>query len=261
MKKLLLVSLMITGLCASEQQTSKNVGLLIVATGRYIEFVSHLISSARHYFCKNHRVTYFVFTDANIVADQDDVIILPYQQFGWPYDALVRCCAYLKYQHHLSAMDYLFAGDADLLFVNEISDEILSESVGVLHAAFIGKSGSPETRQESCAYLDPAIARPYFAAGFYGGSAKQFLQQAAGMKDAIEQDLRHDIIAIWHDESYLNRYFADHPPTKILSPSYCFPDNPVHIQLWNIGQLTPRIIALTKDHNAYRVPMSNETSR
>ncbi len=38
----------------------------------------------------------------------------------------------------------------------------------------------------------------------------------------IDSDLNKGIIAVWHDESHLNRYFIDHPPTKILCPSYCY---------------------------------------
>ena len=43
----------------------------------------------------------------------------------------------------------------------------------------------------------------------------------------IKKDMKeHRYIAVWHDESHLNRYLIDHPPTKLLSPEYlCTPSN------------------------------------
>ena len=61
----------------------------------------------------------------------------------------------------------------------------------------------------------------------------------------IYTDLGKNIIAVWHDESHLNRYFVDHKPTVILSPSYCYPES------WKLPY-KKRLLALDKNHAAIR---------
>jgi len=229
------------------------IGLLIVATGKYIDFVPALINSARTNFCKNHHVIYFVFTDGQLPA-ADDVVVLPHQKLGWPYDTLCRNFAYCAHSELLGCMDYLFALDADMLFVAPVGDEILSERVGVIHPGFSNdpNMGTPEERIESTAYLNKENMMHYYAGGFFGGIAAYFLSMVATIRENIMHDAKKDIIAIWHDESHLNRYFVDNPPTLVLSPSYCYPGSFCLASAWGLFHLPPKLVALDKDHAAVR---------
>ena len=96
---------------------AEKIGLLIVATGKYDQFVDPLITSARKYFCPTHDVTYFVFADGNRITDANDVVRVYEKKMGWPYDTLMRNFIYNKNRDLLSEQDYLFAIDADMLFV------------------------------------------------------------------------------------------------------------------------------------------------
>eukprot|EP00960_Hanusia_phi_P020936 617533-Hanusia_phi.AAC.1 len=80
----------------------------------------------------------------------------------------------------------------------------------------------------------------YFAGGFVGGRTDEFLQMSAEISEAIDDDDQNDVgkiylpswimmvkqvVAIWHDESHLNRYLSNHQHlVRILSPSYLYPD-------------------------------------
>lgn len=223
---------------------SHNVGLLVVATGKYINFVKPLVESARKYFCPGHQITFFIFTDQTYQTEAD-TIVLPHKRYGWPYDTLFRYIAYFDHKDTLKTMDYLFACDADMLFVNRVGDEILGELVATQHPGFIGKRGTYETRELSQAYIAPHEGECYFAGGFYGGKTDEFFTMIQAVLSMAHTDLKNGIIATWHDESYNNRYFIDHKPTIILSPSYCYPES------WSLPY-TKRLLALDKNHSQIR---------
>jgi Glycosyltransferase family 6. len=229
---------------AQSENRIYNVGLLIVATGKYITFVPPLIESANKYFCKNHKVTYFVFTDG-ILPVADNIVKIEQKRLGWPHDTMMRLSMYAKQKDLLDKMDYLFATDADMRFVDTVGDEILSERVGTLHPGFVGKKATYETNNKSTAHVASHEGKYYFAGGFNGGSAKEFLKMAETIANNVEIDLKNNVIAVWHDESHLNRYFIDNPPTCILSPSYCYPES------WHIPY-QKRLLALDKNHAEVR---------
>jgi len=227
-----------------------HIGLLVMATGRYIQFVEPLIQSARKHFTPNHQVTYFVFTDS-ILPNQEDVLYFYQPKLGWPFDTMQRYHTYLANKNFLLEQDYLFACDADMLFVDTVGDEILSERVATLSPGFSPGSpyprmrGAYETNPLSTAYVSDAEGDYYFAGGFYGGSREEFFKIIEINATHIDQDLQNGIIAEWHDESHWNRYCIDFPPTLILSPSYCYPEN------WKIPY-TKRLLALDKNHKELR---------
>jgi histo-blood group ABO system transferase len=202
------------------------VGLLIVATGRYDVFVDPLIASARQHFCPNHQVTYYVFTDG-VISPASDVVQVFQRRVGWPFDTLMRNSMYLQNKELFKDEDYLFALDADMLFLDTVGDEILGERVATLHPGYTMTGSKPtyETNPKSAAFVQEGEASFYFAGGFFGGSQREFIKLIAETSSRIQKDLDNGIIAIWHDESHWNRYCIDYPPQVILSPSYCFAEN------------------------------------
>jgi histo-blood group ABO system transferase len=223
---------------------ASNVGLLIMATGRYIEFVDPLIHSANNHFCTNHNVTYFVFTDQPF-KEQKNVVYIYQDRLGWPFDTMMRYHSYYDARDLFIDQDYLFACDADMLFVGMVGDEILSKQTATIHPGFVDQRGSYETNPLSNAYIAPDEGEYYFAGGFYGGSREEFLHITETNIDKINDDLDRGVIAIWHDESHWNRYCIDNKPTTILSPSYCYPES------WNLPY-EKKLLALDKEHAAFR---------
>jgi hypothetical protein len=66
------------------------------------------------------------------------------------------------------------------------------------------------------------------------------------MKNNINIDLQNDIIAIWHDESHLNKFIVDHrTEAAILSPSMAYPEH------WN---LPVNKLMIHKDKNMEEYP-------
>jgi histo-blood group ABO system transferase len=227
-------------------QKACNVGLCIVATGRYIQFARPLIDSAEKYFLPGHNRTYYVFTDhLDQVPSDKNVVGIYYKKIGWPYDTLLRCSAYHNNQSFFEKEEYLFACDADLLFVDTVGDEVLGKLVATLHPGFVDKRGTYDTNSQSTACVQKHEGTHYFAGAFYGGQKNEFIKIATTMLNNIKKDQEKNVMALWHDESHLNRYFIDNKPEVILSPSYCFPQG-------SYLAYQPRLMALNKNHSQVR---------
>jgi histo-blood group ABO system transferase len=225
------------------------VGLLIIATNKYQKFIQPLIDSANKYFLNQEAidVEYFIFTDTfhNVENKKRRVNLILTKHEPWPWMTLGRYHIFSKNKDILSRLDYLFYCDADMLFCDHVGGDILSHLVATQHPGYFGRRGTPETNTKSLAYVNEREHMEYFAGGFNGGTSSAYLEMANTISTNINEDLENKIIAVWHDESHLNRYLIDNPPTKILDPGYCYGESlkpPFH----------PRLIALDKNHKELR---------
>lgn len=222
-----------------------NIGVLVMATGKYIKFVPQLVKSAETYFCPGHEVTFYVFTDQEPPVLEQTVFIHQ-DRLGWPFDTMMRNKIYYQNRSSYAKENYIFALDADMLFVDHVGDEVLGKLVGTIHPGFWNKpTATYENRKTSNAYVNAKKAKHYFAGGFFGGSKDEMLKLFRTTAQNVEKDLKQNIIAIWHDESHLNRYFFDHEPDVILSPSYCYPE---HLEI----PFKRKLLALLKNHEDCR---------
>ncbi|MAF35776.1 hypothetical protein CL622_01515 [archaeon] len=223
----------------------KNIGLLLIATGKYDLFVPQLLDGASKFFLANHNVTYFLFTDSQKEFNVPNLIKIHEPHKPWPLPTLHRYKMFSNKREILYGQDYLFYCDVDMKFVNSVGDEILSKSVSTIHPGHYGSRGDTETNPDSLAYVGPKEKLIYFAGGFQGGETEEFLRMSRELSNRIDEDKKNGIIAKWHDESHMNRWRIDNPPTKILDCGYCF-------QATLPRPHTPRILALEKDHKAFR---------
>ena len=203
------------------------IAFVIVATNDYVKFVNPLLDSIHKYFLKNHDRDFFVFTDNVNHPLNHDAVALKIEPRGWPGDSYYRYHYFLTIKDKLKDYDYIYYLDADMLVVDHVGEEVLTDLLGVQHPGFIvNKQGTPEDVQtESTAYLKKEEVSQYCCGGFQGGSADEYLKLCEVVSKNIDKDDSKGILAIYHDESHVNRYFADNPPTKILDAGYCAPES------------------------------------
>ena len=202
----------------------------------------------KKYFLTNHDVTMFVFTDQEIPT-KDGLVSFSHIHEPWPNPTLKRYHVFDKHKEELLKMDYLYYCDADMRFVSEVGDEVLPKSesnlIATEHPGFYGgRRGTYETRPDSTAYVSDREGDCYFAGGFNGGTAEAFLKMSSIIKERVDKDLEKGIVAIWHDESQMNRYLIDNKPS-ILNPSYCYPES------WQLP-FEKKLLALDKNHSEIR---------
>lgn len=248
------------------------IGILVVATGKYISFAEPLWESVKKYFFtgKGDKVSMFVFTDAEKTPSGTIRCFQEHKKF--PAPTLFRYEWFLKQKKALSKMDYLFYCDADMLFKANVGKEILGELVATQHPGFYTKPRKTftyEKRKESLAFIPENKGINYFCGGFQGGTSKAYIRLCETLAQNIRNDLKKGITAEHNEESHFNSYLVNHKPDVILSPAYCLPeqlttkyqkDHPedkTNYFQWFPETLKefsdkPKLIALLKDHNVIR---------
>ncbi len=147
-------------------------------------------------------------------------------------------------------MDYLFYLDVDALAVDIVGDEILGDMVATLHPGYYNKMVKDfpyERNPKSQACV--SRGKHYFAGGFNGGKTHHFLRMARSIMQMVDKDLSRGINPVWDDESCANKYWSIHPPTVILSPSYCYPE--MHCYHEKVP-FPPKLMMLCKNHKEMR---------
>lgn len=234
-----------------------SVGLMVIATGKYDQFVQQLITSADKYYLNNiqYNVEYIIFTDKKdlSITSNRNYKIINIEHKPFPYATLDRFKHFSTNKDKLSNYDYLYYIDVDSKFVNDVSSEILGNLTGVRHCGFFNGGGTFEDNVKSTFYLNHNKYKYYFGGGFSGGRTKEYLKLAHWCYDMIEKDLSNGIMPKWHDETALNRYFVDHEPDVILTPSYHYPENDTnYVEKWKPFKFEPKILLLDKNHKEVR---------
>jgi hypothetical protein len=136
----------------------------------------------------------------------------------WPFTTLKRFHYFLSKKDDILEHDYSFYIDVDSVFVSEIMESILPDKgmIGTIHPCLFEGSGTPDRNPNSTAFIPLGSKNRYFCGGFFGGSSKEFIEASEKIMGNIERDLSNNVMAIWHDESHLNKYFFENEPSVIL---------------------------------------------
>lgn len=208
-----------------------NVAIIFVGTSKYADFFEGFKSSNDKYFltdCKKH---FFVFTDQpqNKLFDSEDVTVTEIEHRGWPWVTLHR----FKYMNmvapQLMTYDYVFFIDADLWPCDDITSEILDHNkplIGVQHPGFLDKIGTFELDPRSTANIfDGKYNTQIYRQGcFWGGKSSWIVDMIKKLDKNVDTDTENDMIAVWHDESHMNKHFLiNNDYVHTLHPGYATP--------------------------------------
>jgi len=230
--------------------------ILTIATNKYIQFVEELYNNLAEHFLTDHELHCILFTDHE-VETSDNVTVCKIDHEPWPMPTLKRYNYFMQMKDFISSFDYCFYFDVDMKLVEDVKEEVLGDLVATRHPgqSFMGiMNCSYDRNPKSLAYIPYGEGNNYYAGGFNGGRTKNFLEMSEIIADRVNRDLENGVIALWHDESHLNRYLVDNPPTVELDPSYCYPEAALkHPENWVVSQYCkPKILALDKNHNEIR---------
>ena len=210
------------------------IAFVTIATNKYISFAENLLDSLGQFafMDANVKTDLFVFSNIPQIFDLKNGRIkakgIMTTHVPFPLISLLRYHYYSSCQQ-LEEYDYVFHIDCDMQLMDHVGHEILGERVCTLHPGFLTENlpeNFPYDRNiSSNAYIKIGSGTNYYQNCFQGGTSKEFLNMCNVLKIKCEEDLRKNYIALWHDESYMNRYMVTNPPTVVLPPTYAQPQS------------------------------------
>lgn len=226
---------------------SMKIVILTIATGEYYDkYLSNFIKSFSASIKlpnPNDTLDFIVFNDKhNIDCPAEElnngyVFKIPYKPYNWTLSTLMRFHAFNSV--NLERYDYVYFIDVDMLPIEEIRFEEIQPSylIGVIHPGFANISKdfnqlpiyyheATEKNPASTAFVDPANQVIYCQGCFFGGKTQDFVKMSQTIAKNIDKDFEKRIVAMWHDESHLNKYFNQYGYDNIdlLTPNYAHPE-------------------------------------
>ena len=207
------------------------IAILYIATGDYSIFWKDFYTSSEIFFIPNIPKHYFVFTDSQDIRSSEDVSVIFKKCEGFPKDSLFRFQMFLTIKDRLKSFDYIYFFNSNMMFLGFVGDEFLPKNnlqenglIGVLHPGHSDKNylWYPYDRNAESKAFIPFVRNKkysYFMGGVNGGLSVDYLRLIEACTINIEKDLKFGYIAIYHDESHLNRYFFENN-CKILPSEY-----------------------------------------
>ena len=193
---------------------------LTIATNKYIQFVEKLYSDISEKFLPGAEINCLLFTDHEIEEAGDNVRIHYIDHEQWPMPTLKRYNYFVKEKLHLEH-DYCFYFDADMRIDNPVGEEVLADGVVATKHPYQSFNSlndmSYDHNPDSLAYIPMGEGNTYFAGGFNGGKTESFIEMAEVIANNVNKDLEKGIVALC-DESHMNRYLIDNPPSLELTP-------------------------------------------
>lgn len=248
------------------------IGLLLISTGKYDQFVQPLITSIDRHFFPGDDVVIYLFGDKPTynfkLPARISIIVTQIKHEPWPASTLFRYRHFTNAAKKISICDYAFYLDVDMMLVGDVTDEILFNNgkkpvdlIFTRHPGFWNNKewGSQGVSERSAAYLREDERHRYVCGGFNGGKTDKYLVMAAILANNIDYDLTIGYVAPHNDETHTNAFanrivYKTYPEWEIkdLSPSYCMLPNIDVREQFGLSGLDPIIFALDKNHEELR---------
>ena len=207
-----------------------------------------------------------------------NIVVHKIDSQNWLNGTLLRYKHYRKYFNVITG-DVVLHLDADMLVVDNFVDDLFnivtnnSDRINLIYhpgywrknkfyfpylsnhkkykreiislfKSMLGKSlGSWETRFDSSAYVPDDLQNAYFCGAVWFGKREIVYKFITELDELITEDQKKGITAVWHDESYLNKWAANNIHNGI-SPKYCFLLGEAHL-----STVKPLIVAVVKEEN------------
>lgn len=237
-----------------------SLGIVSVATNIYLEYWKVQAASVDRNVPGDLQITIHIFTDRPEEANKFGLTLTNLNvkahripSYGWPEATLYRYRIFSEHLDHISE-DVVMYLDADMLvheslqpsyFLNAAADRatlvrhpgyyrpkgfrriglylrkpglIISDVYSSLR---LGGLGAWETNPSSAAFVGRKRRHAYYCGGTWWAPRKVFESLVSELDLRVTRDEEKGVMAIWHDESHINWWGANHPHNT-QSPAFCY---------------------------------------
>ena len=236
------------------------VAISFLGTGKYLDFLPQYYQNIEEYFLPNTKKTVLAFTDGELDEAPKNIKVFPQEHLDWPYITLKRFEIINKAREIINDHDWFVFIDGDALVVDRIEEEEFFTDkplFGVHHPCHYLKMpphnqypGAYEITENCNAAVDLEKYQPkvYYQGCFWGGKVPEVCAMIDELEYRVGDDLHRNVVALWHDESHLNKYFIENPDlVHTYGPEYAFPE-----VFKDQCTFKPKIVHLAKDNSEYQ---------
>jgi hypothetical protein len=110
--------------------------------------------------------------------------------------------------------------------------------------------GAFETNSLSLSHIDETDdLSVYYQGCLWGGKVSDVLEMIEELDSRVNKDLENDVIAVWHDESHINKFFIRNKNNvNTLGSEYAYPE-----VFSDYCKFKPKIVHLSKNNSKYHV--------
>ncbi len=211
----------------------RKIAIMYICIGKYSVMWQAFYESAQRFLFNNDSKHFFVFTDSEEILNSfyPDVTTIRESNYGWPGNTLYRFKMFSSISETIESYDYAYFFNANACFVKPVSDEVLpkdgSKIVVAQHFKMSGLNPlkyAYDRNAKSTAYVKWGHeGKDYIQACLFGATGSEFSNLSNIINKNIKQDEKHGVVALWHDESHLNKYIIGKKYT-LLPISYVYPE-------------------------------------
>jgi hypothetical protein len=263
-------------------QIGSGLCIISIATNGYLKYWKELVYSAeKNLGFKKYNLQFFLLTDDSEEAitfaskfNNFEFCIERIESYVWPDATLLRYKLIAERLPRIHKPNLLYL-DADMRicddFIQKFSMMDLKQMNFVSHPGFyrdasligrvkyygnirniltdsrllfkVGGIGTWETRTSSAAFVPRRKRKKYACGGIWFGDKKNFSKFIHWARGSVNNDLQKGIVAIWHDESHLNKFVSENN-LELRSPVLCFDQ-----KFSSLRNMTPFIMAVDKEYN------------
>ena len=237
------------------------VAVIFIGTEKYLNFLPTWYESCEKFLLPGVEKKYAIFTDGEIPEAPDNAVVYKQEHLEWPYITLYRFKMIRRCFEDIKDCDWLLFLDADMRVVDTVNPEDLFDDtkkyIGVHHPCHyldfpphdnIPGAFDVTPLSKACVAEDEDLSI-YFQGCLWGGKLPDVLGMIEELDNRTDEDESNNIIATWHDESHLNKFYVEHrDEVFVASPSLAFPE-----LFEQACTFDAKIVHLAKDNSKYHV--------
>lgn len=209
---------------------SNTVAIFVGSTGPYATYMPTFINSAEKFLFPGTKKRYIVFTDLKSHEFGENVIFVPTEHKQWPWFVMRRYDFILEQESLWADCDYCMLLNVNVEFKQPIPCEHLlpdeTQDIACLTFDWHKPHNLPVERRPEYHCFIPTDVKlsKYWQSGLYVTTTTVFKTLCADIAPAMKEDREKGLIAVWHDESYLNHWLVG-KKIKAISKDYCMPED------------------------------------